>query len=103
MNCVLSDNPFLFIIVVASSVKIALKERKIAAGNLHTYLMSRFKVIACSIQVNFKPVYFSLLHPDLFRESFPVPGTQDTALDIVSFAIGMYIHKFYCKIRILCR
>jgi len=72
VDCVLGNDPFSFIIVIASGVQIPFEQGKIAAGHLHSDAMSLLKKIAGRIQVYLNLIHSALFHPDFLGEYLPV-------------------------------
>ncbi len=93
VDCVLGYDPLCLVVVIPSSVQVAVETGKVAARYFHTYSVSRSKVIARSVDIDRTFVYLSRLHPDFLRKSFTIPGTRYPLLHVESSSIRENIHQ----------
>jgi hypothetical protein len=99
---ILSHHDSTFVIIVAARIQVAIKARKVAAGNLQADAVSRWKVIARGVQVYGQVVNLTGLHPDLLVESLAVSRPENPILKVERRPVGINIDKLRREIGVAC-
>ena|ERR1700733_4299735 len=103
MDSVVSNLPFLFVVVVSTGVQVAIESGETAARYFDAQSMARTKVITCGLQIDPEFVHLSRFHPYLLSITLPVPGAKDSFLHVVCFPVRIDIDQLHRKVGIDAR